>query len=601
MSTPTSHQNPWLLSFAFINALIMAAISLFINLDSASIWSWLFRISGLIIYFGLISSFLVLVTKLLSLFYRPLLKPLAIAIFSLAQVIVFANLQIHSLYHFHINGMVLNLLFSGALLETIAFSWVMWFSISLILVALILAEWGLVSWIQQKSTLNYKRKFWFLFSLLLIGFVLLNGFAEGLRWHWVNNQRVYIPWLPPISMRSHLKRMGFDIQKAPESLSTKSTAIHYPLEKLHCTNPQPMNLVFLVVDSLRADMLSPEIMPFTSQLKLRALNFNQHYSNANSTRYGMFSLFYGLNGTYWHPMLSAERGSVLFDVTQEKNYQHFIYGSTKLTFPEFDRTIFSSLRNQLKKGSHKNSADNDREITDLLLEDIQSRNTTQPFVGFVFFDSPHAFHLPNNYPEVFSPRLDTVNYLSLDDDYDPLPFLNLYKTTAHYVDTQIQRIIEQLDAQQLTNKTLIVITSDHGQEFNETGLNYWGHNGNFSQWQTHVPMLILWPGKKPESFDHLSSHEDLIPTLMQDLFQCSNPIDRYSTGQSLFTGNNHNRSLIMETWTERAIYYNQTLYFMDALGVGKTLDMNYRKVEVSDLPADILQENMEKISRFLRK
>ncbi len=592
--------NPWLLSFAFINALVMAAISLFINLDSASVWSWLFRISGLIIYFGLICSFLVLFIKILSNFYRPLLKPLAIAIFSFAQVIVFANLQIHSLYHFHINGMVLNLLFSGALMETIAFSWIMWVSIGLILIALVFAEWGMASWIQKKSTARYKPKFWILFSLLLIGFILLNGFAEGLRWHWVNNQRVYIPWLPPISMRSHLKRMGLDIQKAPESLSTKPTVINYPLEKLQCANPQPMNLVFLVVDSLRANMLSPEIMPFTSQLKTRGLNFNQHYSNANSTRYGMFSLFYGLNGTYWHPMLNAERGSVLFDVTQEKNYQHFIYGSTKLTFPEFDRTIFSSLRNQLKKGSHKNSADNDREITDLLLADIQSRNTTQPFVGFVFFDSPHAFHLPNNYPEIFSPRLDTVNYLALDEDYDPLPFLNLYKTTAHYVDSQIQRVVDRLDAQELTDKTVIVITSDHGQEFNETELNYWGHNGNFSQWQTHVPMLILWPGKSPQSFDHISAHEDLIPTLMQGLFQCSNPIDRYSTGQSLFTGNNDNRSLIMETWTERAIYYNQTLYFMDALGVGKTLDMNYQKVEVPDLPADILQENMEKISRFLK-
>jgi uncharacterized protein len=578
----------------------MAATSLFINLEPDSIWSWLFRISGLVIYFGLISSLLVLFIKLVTHFYKPLLKPLAIAIFSLAQIIVFANLHIHSLYHFHINGMVLNLLFSGALLETIAFSWFMWLSIGFILITLIFAEWGLASWIQKKSTVSYKRRFWILFSLLLIGFILLNGFAEGLGWHWVTNQRAYIPWLPPITMRSHLKRMGFDVQKAPDALSTKSTAINYPLETLHCTNQQPLNLVFLVVDSLRADMMSADIMSFTSQLKTRAQNFNQHYSNANSTRYGMFSLFYGLNGTYWHPMLNAERGSVLFDVTLEKHYQHFIYGSTKLTFPEFDRTIFSSLRDQLKRGSHKNSADNDREITDLLLADIQSRNPNQPFVGFLFFDSAHAFHLPENYPEIFSPRLETVNYLALDDDYDPLPFLNLYKTTAHYVDTQIQRIAEQLEAQQLTDKTLIVITSDHGQEFNETGLNYWGHNGNFSQWQTHVPMLILWPGKAPQTFNHISSHEDLIPTLMQDLFQCSNPIASYSTGQSLFDSHTTNRSLIMETWTERAIYYKQTLYFMDALGIGKTLDMNYQKVDGDDLPAEILQDNMEKISRFLK-
>jgi membrane-anchored protein YejM (alkaline phosphatase superfamily) len=163
----TSHQNPWILSFAFINTLFIAATSLFINLDSASIWSWLFRISGLIIYFGLVSSLLVLVIKIITHFYKPLLKPLTIAIFSFVQIIVFANLQIHSLYHFHINGMVLNLLFSGALLETIAFSWLMWISIGLIVVLLVFTEWGLASLIQKRSTIKYKRKFWILFWLVL--------------------------------------------------------------------------------------------------------------------------------------------------------------------------------------------------------------------------------------------------------------------------------------------------------------------------------------------------------------------------------------------------------------------------------------------------
>lgn len=589
-----------MLNFAFINALFMAITSVFINLEPASIWSWLFRVSGLIIYFGLISSLLVLLVKLLASIYKPWLKPLAIVVFSFAQIIVFANLQIHSLYHFHINGMVLNLLFSGALLETIAFPWVMWLSIGLILCTLVFAEWKLASWFEHKTLATFKRKFWISFSLILIGFVLLNGFAEGLRWHWVNNQRAYIPWLPPISMRSNLKRMGFNVEKIPESLSVKSTAINYPLENLDCSPQQPMNIVFLVVDSLRADMVTHDIMPFTNQLQTEGLHFEQHYSNANSTRYGMFSLFYGLNGTYWHAMLNAERGSVLFDETQKHQYQHFIYGSNKLTFPEFDRTIFSSIRHLLKKGSYKNSADNDKEITDLLIKDIQSRDINKPFLGFVFFDSPHAFQLPENYPDIFSPRLDRVNYLTLDNDSDPAPFLNLYKTTAHYIDGQIQRVIDQLKSSQLMENTLVIITSDHGQEFNETKLNYWGHNGNFSQWQTHVPLIMLWPGKTPQTYNHLSAHEDLIPTLMQDLFVCRTPISSYSTGQSLFTQDTKNRSLIMETWTERAIYYDKTLYFMDALGVGKTLDLDYQKVEVPALPASVLQDNMEKISRFLK-
>lgn len=597
----TAAKKAWPLGFAMINTFLMTGISLFINLEPASVGSWLFRIFGLLIYFGFISCLLTLIIKLIGTLYNPLQKPLSIILFSLAQVIVFANVQIHSLYHFHINGMVLNLLFSGALLETIAFSWWMWISIGLILLILLLAEYSLFLWIEKwPASDSPVTKKGVLFFVAFIGFILLNGFAEGLRWDWVNSQRGYIPWLPPISMRSHLKRMGFDVQKTPQTLETKSSTIQYPLENLHCANQHPMNILFLVVDSLRADMMTNEIMPFSHQLKSRGLDFTQHYSNANSTRYGMFTLFYGLNGSYWHPMLQAERGSVLFDITLEKNYQHFIYGSTKLTFPEFDRTIFSKLRDQLKKGSKATSADNDREITDRFLVDISTRDKTKPFLGFLFFDSPHAFSLPYNYPDIFSPRLDQVNYLALDEDYDSLPFLNLYKTTANYVDTQIKRIIDVMDQQQLTNHTLIVITSDHGQEFNETGLNYWGHNGNFSRWQTHVPFVLLWPGKSPQNYQHLSSHEDLVPTLMQEIFQCTNTVSSYSTGQSLLDTSNKDRSLLMETWTERAIYYNHTLYFMDTLGVGKTLDMNYRKIDTEKLPPAVLHDNIEKISRFLK-
>lgn len=597
----TPKKTSWLLRFAMVNTLLMTGISIFINLEPASLWSWLFRICGLLIYFGFISCLLALLIKLVASLYEPVKKPLAVILFSATQIIIVANVQIHSLYHFHINGMVLNLLFSGALLETIAFSWWMWICISLIMLLVVFTEYSLLLWIEKKSGINSSQKTQLvLFSLLFISFILLNGFAEGLRWNWVNSQRSYIPWLPTISMRSHLKRMGFDVQKHSPALSAKSSAIHYPLETLNCTDQHPMNILFLIVDSLRADMMTAEIMPFSNSLRAKSLDFINHSSNANSTRYGMFTLFYGLNGSYWHPMLQAERGSVLFDISREKKYQHFIYGSTKLTFPEFDRTIFSSLRDQLQKGEQKNSADNDREITDRFLQGISDRDTNRPFLGFLFFDSPHAFSLPHHYPEIFSPRLDKVNYLALNDDYNPLPFLNLYKTTAHYVDTQIQRVIEKLDQQQLTNNTLIIITSDHGQEFNETGLNYWGHNGNFSRWQTHVPFIALWPGKSAQVYSHLSSHEDLIPTLMQDIFHCKNDISRYSTGQSLFNTLNKNRSLLMETWTERAIYYNNTLYFMDALGVGKTVDTNYRKIDAEELPPSVLHDNIEKISRFLK-
>jgi uncharacterized protein len=595
--------SPWLLAFSFFNALVMAGISLVISLDEYSMGEWSYRIAGLILQFTLISFLLSLLIKTFSLIYTPLKKPLAIILFATAQLIVITNLQIYSLYHFHINGMVMNLLFSGALLENIAFSWQMWISVLAIFLSTILIQFLFLYLIEKRGWLqSVSGKTWISgFLILELFFVLLNGFADGFKWESITSQNRYIPWLPPITMRSQLKKMGFNINTHKEiNLSVKSSGIHYPLQPLECSAKKPYNIVFLVVDSLRFDMVTAEIMPFTHALKNQALNFENHFSGGSSTRYGMFSLFYGLNGAYWHPMLTHERGSILFDTTLEKNYQHFIYGSTKLTFPEFDRTIFSRLRTELHKGPHKTSAENDVEITNQLISKIDTADSDKPFFGFLFYDAPHAYSLPTDYPKIFEPRLDNVNYLALDNDYDPLPFLNLYKSTAHYVDQQIQRVVEHLHQRNLLENTLVIITSDHGQEFNETRLNYWGHNSNFSIWQTKVPLIMLWPGKSPANYTHLSAHEDILPSVMQELMGCSNPIHSYSTGQSLFTQNTRDRSLLMETWTERAIFYQNKVFFFDNFGKGKTYDENYQLIKNQKLPAAVIQDNLEKLSRFLK-
>lgn len=598
--------SPWLLAFSFLNALSMAGISLGISADDYSSFEWSYRVVGLILQFTLVSFLLALLIKLISLIYAPLKKVLAILLFASAQLMIITNLQIYSLYHFHINGMVMNLLFSGALLENIAFSWQMWASVLAIFLFSILIQFLFLYFIEKRGWLNsISGKKWIGgFLVIETLFILLNGFADGFKWETVTSQNRYIPWLPPITMRSKLKKMGFDVNTNREvSLSVKSSGVRYPLEPLNCPAEKPLNIIFLVVDSLRFDMVTPEIMPFTAALKNQALNFDNHFSGGNSTRYGMFSLFYGLNGAYWHPMLTHERGSILFDLTVEKQYQHFIYGSTKLTFPEFDRTIFSKLRTELNKGPYKTSAENDAEISNQLINKIDAADIRKPFFGFLFYDAPHAYSLPEDYPKVFEPRLHNVNYLALDKDYDPLPFLNLYKSTAHYVDKQIQKVIDHLQKRGLLENTLIIITSDHGQEFNETGGNHWGHNSNFSIWQTKVPLLILWPGKTAHTYTHLSSHEDIVPSILQELMACTNPISRYSTGQSLFdqTGQqSQHRSLLMETWTERAIFYQNKMFFFDNFGKGKVYDENYRILDDQQLPAAVIQDNLEKISRFLK-
>jgi membrane-anchored protein YejM (alkaline phosphatase superfamily) len=609
---PRQNSYRWLAAFAVLNAFIMAGITLSYSQWPDSFSSQVYLVAGMVLHFGVLSFLIALASIGLAYLLRAqkYSAAFALTLFVIAQIIIVTNVKVFSLYHFHLNGMVINLVFSGALLENIAFSWIMWISIGVLLVVLFFGQVILLALSRKISTTNRftTRHYVSFFFSSYLGLQLFSGCADAFGWSDITYQNRFIPWMPTTTMRSSLEKIGFDVEEKEEGqmLPVSSDGLDYPKSTLQCTPQQSLSVLMLVVDSLRYDQLNPEVMPYAAELKTQGLNFDNHYSSSNATRFGLFSLLYGLSGNYWKPMLAAERGSVLFDVTQQFNYQHFLYGSSTLTFPEFDRTIFSALRGELQEGQKENSAANDRDITDRFIADLKHLPAEQPFFGFLFFDSAHGFSLPENYPHRFEPMLEEVNYLKLNNDYDPTPFLNLYKTTAHYIDGLIKEILDQLNAQQRLDNTIVIITSDHGQEFNETGKNFWGHNSNFSLWQTKVPMLILWPGRNAANIETLSSHEDLVPALLEDAFNCSNPEGDYSTGKSLLAladpdSSTGTRSILMETWTERAIMYDDHLYIISPLGYISPVDQHYNAQDQLSLPPQVLTENIKKMSHFLKE
>lgn len=607
------HGRRWLALFAIINSFVMTGITLSHVQWPEALSSQAYLLVGMVLHFGLLSLVVALIAIALASVIRlqKYYAALAIFLFTLMQLLIITNVKVFSLYHFHLNGMVLNLVLGGALLENLAFSWVMWLAIGAILLGVIFTQ-GLLVALSKKLAESHRftnRHYVGLFLGSYIALQLFSGSADAFGWNHITYQNRYIPWMPTTTMRSSLEKMGFDVKEKPtgKAMLAAADGLNYPKAPLHCAPEQRFNILMLVVDSLRFDQLNAQVMPNTTALLNQSMNFSNHYSSGSATRYGIFTLFYGLPGNYWKPMLAVERGSALFDVTQAQNYRHFLYGSSKLTFPEFNRTVFSALRSELQRGNYKNSAANDHDITERFIADLNELPAEQPFFGFLFFDSPHGFSLPDNYPHRFEPMLDVVNYLELSNDYNPEPFLNLYKTTIHYVDGLIQQILDQLQQQQRLQNTIVIITGDHGQEFNETGKNFWGHNGNFSQWQTKVPMVVLWPGRSAAQVETLTSHEDLVPSLLKDAFNCSNPTSDYSTGNSLLAlvdnppQQPQTRSVLMETWTERAIMYDNHLYLINPVGYINAVDQNYNPQDQLSIPPHVLAENIEKMSAFLKK
>lgn len=600
----------WLIWFAILNGVLSSAIA-FYNVPLALIlsgdWSALFLPLALPGHFILISLLLALIAYPLFMVLRARTAVVLITlIYSIFIIIVFTDVKVFSLYRFHLNSMVWNMLVGGAFREIVAFSTTLWLLIGLLYAVLIGME-VLLAFVLYKQTITgglHKTRYWLLGAgLVIVSGQLIYAWSNAVGYTPVTAQLRYIPWAQPLTVRRLLRRYGFKVTDTQlvKLNPDQPGALAYPKAQLQCSADDPLNIIILLIDSMRFDMLTPEIMPNSWALSRKSLNFVNHYSSGNATRFGVFGLMYGLPGSYWHTVLGEQRGSVLISQLVQQNYDLQIYGSASLSSPEFDRTIFADVRNRLQKPSNAGTAaGRDQGIIDRFSESVQQHKLREPFFAFLFLDAPHAFSHPADMKLPFQPELKSVNYLELDNDFDPQPFLNLYKNAVYFDDGLIGKLLTVLEIQGYLNRTIVVLTSDHGKEFNELKQNYWGHNSNFSMYQVKVPLVIYWPGRDFTEYSHRTAHVDLVPTLMQQVLGCTNASSDYSTGTNLFD-QPVPRGLLVDSWSGRAILTpSQTIVF-DNRGDLELYDNHYQPLPGQAPDNRLIMDVLETMHRFYRK
>ncbi|MDC1287920.1 sulfatase-like hydrolase/transferase [Gammaproteobacteria bacterium] len=609
--------NPWLLYFTAINALLAALISLstipgdqLSTLTRGALFVSLalpghFFFIALILYLPLS-----IATKLVH-SKRRIVIPAAL-LFSLFVFIIFVDARIFELYRFHINGMVLNLLTGEEAAQIISIPVSTWLIAIEGLAALCVGQWMLAETLFKRFERGNHKPLviWFVAITIMLSGQAFYAYSDARGDKQVTGMLRFIPWAQPLTAKRAMKKFGFAIAADDElSLGVPLySSLNYPKHPLVCkqAKAKQKNVVMLVVDSMRYDMLTAKTMPNAYSLLNQGQVFENHYSGGNATRFGIFSLLYGLPGSYWFSMLGEQRGSVLFDVLVQQDYQLFVHGSASWSSPEFDRTAFAAINDQIVSGKGlqaENPGDErhrDTIVTDDFINKITDRDKDRPFFGLLFFDAPHNFSRDGSAPSPFQPALQSVNYLALDNNYKPTEFFNRYKNSIYYDDMLIGQVIEKLKQQQLLNDTILIITSDHGQEFNESQQNYWGHNGNFSKYQTKVPLMIHWPDESAKTISHRTTSEDIVPTLMQRYLGCENPISDYSTGQNLFSEKYKSKSLLIESWSRRALLTDDRIFVFESNGLTLIYDHNYRELSNETANSNLIFEAMKSMGDFLQ-
>lgn len=106
--------------------------------------------------------------------------------------------------------------------------------------------------------------------------------------------------------------------------------------------------------------------------------------------------------------------------------------------------------------------------------------------------------------------------LSQVDPADEARARAAYWALVAEMDIMIGRILDRLDATGLSENTLVVYASDHGDHVGERGL-WWKHT--FYDESIKVPAILSWPGRLPEGvrFDRVVSLMDLAQTMIEAL------------------------------------------------------------------------------------
>lgn len=234
-----------------------------------------------------------------------------------------------------------------------------------------------------------------------------------------------------------------------------------------------------------------------------------------------------VSGPYLHPAFGFDRG-----------FDEYFNCTSYLDAKDFTDSRFREFKADAHRESH-------RDVTNpRLFEKVHQwldARGPEPFFAFVHvWDIHYDYTPPPPYDTLFDPGytgpITGANFEKNPaihpkmDKRDLEHVIALYDGEIACTDEYLGKLFDEIDARGLRERTLIVVTADHGEEFFEHGSK--GHQKSLFEEVLRIPLIVSWPGRVPAGLrvKEQSRIIDIAPTIAE---LCGLPVNREGVGKSL--------------------------------------------------------------------
>ncbi|PKF50993.1 hydrolase, partial [Enterovibrio nigricans] len=228
-----------------------------------------------------------------------LMRLFAVFVATAGMTLLLLDIYAYETLHLHLNPLVWELLLSGEKTDMNAH----WQYLFVVVPAIFLLELIMSEWVWRKlRKLSRKRvgvPIATVFAVCFIGSHLIHIWADAFLYSPVTSQRSNFPISYPMTAKTFMEKYGLldrqEYQRRRDEIGNQeSEVIRYPLEKLSFSSKASSynpNLLIVMVESLRSDMLDPVVMPNLDDFASHNVKFMHHYSSSNDSMAGLFGLF----------------------------------------------------------------------------------------------------------------------------------------------------------------------------------------------------------------------------------------------------------------------------------------------------------------------